>query len=42
MDSEKTVHQYGDLEQSLKIEGDIPNLVLSVPEQTKEHAAASQ
>lgn len=32
MTSEKTLHQYGDLEQSIKIEGDIPNLVLSVPE----------
>jgi hypothetical protein len=40
MDSEKTVHQYGDLEQSLKIEGDIPNLVLSVPEETKQHASS--
>jgi hypothetical protein len=40
MDSEKTVHQYGDLEQSLKIEGDIPNLVLSVPEATKQHASS--
>jgi hypothetical protein len=37
--SEKITHQYGDLEQSLKIEGDIPNLVLSVPEQTKQHAS---
>ncbi|MES2392087.1 MAG: carboxypeptidase-like regulatory domain-containing protein [Acidobacteriota bacterium] len=37
--SEKTVHQYGDLEQSLKVEGDIPNLVLAVPEQTKQHAS---
>jgi hypothetical protein len=37
--SEKTLHQYGDLEQSIKIEGDIPNLVLAVPEQTKQRAA---
>jgi hypothetical protein len=37
--SEKIAHRYGDLEQPLKIEGDIPNLVLSVPEQTKQHAS---
>jgi Carboxypeptidase regulatory-like domain len=37
--SEKIAHQYGDLEQPLKVEGDIPNLVLSVPEQTKQHAS---
>ena len=35
----KTIHQYSDLEQPIKIEGDIPNLVLAVPEQTKQHAA---
>jgi Carboxypeptidase regulatory-like domain len=35
----KTIHQYGDLEQTIKVEGDIPNLVLAVPEQTKQHAA---
>ena len=39
MADEKTLHQYGDLEQTLKVEGDIPNLVLAVPEQTKQHAA---
>jgi hypothetical protein len=39
---QKTLHQYGDLEQTIKIEGDIPNLVLSVPEQMKDHAAALQ
>jgi hypothetical protein len=37
--SEKIAHRYGDLEQPLKIEGNIPNLVLSVPEQTKQHAS---
>ena len=37
--SEKIAHRYGDLEQPLKVEGDIPNLVLSVPEQTKQHAS---
>jgi hypothetical protein len=40
MDSERTLHQYGDLEQPIKVEGDIPNLVLAVPEQTKQHAAS--
>ena len=30
--SEITVHQYGELEQTIKVEGDIPNLVLAVPE----------
>jgi hypothetical protein len=39
--SEKTLHHYGDLEQTLKVEGDIPNLVLAVPEQAKQ-AVASQ
>jgi hypothetical protein len=42
MASEKTLHQYGDLEQTIKVEGDISNLVPAVPEQTKQHAAASQ
>jgi hypothetical protein len=37
--SEKIAHQYGDLEQPLKVESDIPNLVLSVQEQTKQHAS---
>jgi hypothetical protein len=37
--SEKITHQYGDLEQTIKIEGDIPNLVLAVPEQTKQRAS---
>jgi hypothetical protein len=37
--SEITVANYGDLEQPIKVEGDIPNLVLAVPEQTKQHAA---
>jgi hypothetical protein len=35
--SEKVTHQYGGLEQPLKVEADIPNLVLSVPEETKQH-----
>ncbi|HEX6494312.1 MAG TPA: carboxypeptidase-like regulatory domain-containing protein [Acidobacteriaceae bacterium] len=39
---EKTLHQYGDLEQPIKVEGDIPNLVLAVPEQKSSAAAASQ
>ncbi|MDQ1451086.1 MAG: hypothetical protein QOK38_952 [Acidobacteriaceae bacterium] len=38
--SEKTLHQYGELEQTIKVEGDIPNLVLAVPEQAKQHAAS--
>jgi hypothetical protein len=37
--SEKVTHQYGGLEQPLKVEADIPNLVLSVPEETKQHAS---
>jgi hypothetical protein len=37
--SDKILHQFGDLEQLIKVEGDIPNLVLAVPEQTKQHAA---
>jgi hypothetical protein len=37
----KTIHQYGKLEQLIKIEGDIPNFVLAVPE-PKIQAAASQ
>lgn len=37
--NEKTLHEYGDLEQPIKIEGDIPNLVLAVPEQTKQHTS---
>jgi hypothetical protein len=38
MTSEKILHQYGDLEQAIKIEGDIPNLVLSVQERKSEGA----
>jgi hypothetical protein len=38
--SDKTIHQYGDLEQTLKVEGDIPNLVLAVPEQAAQHATS--
>ena len=40
MDRDRTVHQYADLKQPLKIEGDIPNLVLAVAEQAKPHAAS--
>ncbi len=40
--NEKTLHQYGDLEQTLKVEGDIPNLVLAVPESKRKQHAASQ
>jgi hypothetical protein len=40
MADEKTLHQYGDLEQPIKVEGDIPNLVLAVPEPAKQHAAS--
>lgn len=36
----KIIHQYGNLEQPIKVEGDIPNLVLAVPEQAKQHAAS--
>jgi hypothetical protein len=39
--NEKTLHQYSDLEQTLKVEGDIPSLVLTVTEQTK-HTAGSK
>jgi hypothetical protein len=39
---EKTIHQYGDLEQTIKVEGDIPNLVLAVPEVKSRTATASQ
>ncbi|HEV3150798.1 MAG TPA: hypothetical protein VGY94_07575, partial [Acidobacteriaceae bacterium] len=34
--NEKTLHQYGDLEQSIKVEGDIPNLVLTVPQRSQD------
>jgi hypothetical protein len=37
--NEKITHQYGDLQQAIKVESDIPNLVLSVPEQTEQHAS---
>jgi hypothetical protein len=35
----KIIHQYGNLEQPIKVEGDL-NLVLAVPEQAKQHAAS--
>jgi hypothetical protein len=35
----KTIHQYGKLEQPIKVEGDIPNLVLSVPDKTASQPA---
>ena len=38
--NEKTLHQYGNLEQSIKVEGDIPNFVLAVPEQTKQQTVS--
>jgi hypothetical protein len=39
----KIIHKYGDLEQPIKVEGDIPNLVLAVPEPKKQPAqSASQ
>jgi hypothetical protein len=40
--SEKTLRQYSDLDQTLKIEGDIPSLVLTVTEKSKQRAAGSQ
>jgi Carboxypeptidase regulatory-like domain len=40
VNNEKTIHQYGDLEQPIKVEGDVPNLVLSVPEQQKQTASS--
>ena len=40
MDRERKVRQYADLEQPLKIDGDIPNLVLAVTEQKKQSAAS--
>jgi hypothetical protein len=39
---ERTLHQYSDLEQTLKVEGDIPSLVLTVTEKSKQHAAGYQ
>jgi hypothetical protein len=38
--NEKILHQYSDLEQTFKVEGDMSNLALSVPEETAQHAAA--
>jgi hypothetical protein len=40
--NEKTLHQYGDLEQTIKVEGDIPSLVLTVPQRPQDHPAATQ
>jgi hypothetical protein len=40
--NEKTLHQYGDLEQSIKVEGDIPSLVLTVSQRPQDHPAAAQ
>jgi hypothetical protein len=40
--NEKTLHQYGDLEQSIKVEGDIPNLVLTVSQRPQDHPTAAQ
>jgi hypothetical protein len=39
---DNTVHQYSDLEQTLKVESDIPSLVLTVSAQRKDHTAAAQ
>jgi hypothetical protein len=40
--NEKIIHSYSyDLEQTIKVEGDMPNLVLAVPE-PQNLAAASQ
>ena len=39
--NEKIIHSYDDLEQTIKVEGDMPNLVLAVPE-PQNLAAASQ
>jgi hypothetical protein len=36
---DNTLHQYDNLEQSLKVEGDIPTLVLTVAQQSKQHAS---
>jgi hypothetical protein len=40
--SEKITSRYGDLEQPLKIEGDLPNLALALPEVKQPAAPASQ
>jgi hypothetical protein len=39
---DKITDRYGDLEQPLKIESDVPNLVLAVPEMKQSPAPASQ
>ncbi len=39
---DKITDRYGDLEQPLKIESDVPNLVLAVPEMKQSSAPASQ
>jgi hypothetical protein len=36
---DNTLHQYDSLEQTLKVEGDIPNLVLTVAQQSKQRAS---
>jgi hypothetical protein len=38
---DKTTYRYGDLEQSLKIESDVPNLALAVPEMKQAVARTS-
>jgi hypothetical protein len=40
--NEKTLHLYSDLEQTLKVEGDIPSLVLTVTEKSRQRASRSQ
>lgn len=39
VNNEKTIHRYGDLEQTIKVEGDVLNLALSVPEEGKQTAS---
>jgi hypothetical protein len=40
--SDKTTYRYGDLEQPLKVESDVPNLALAVPETKQSAARTSQ
>jgi hypothetical protein len=39
--NEKTIHSYRGLEQTIKVEGDMPNLVLAVPEPKNSAASAA-
>ncbi len=38
--NEKIIHSYDDLEQTIEVEGDMPNLVLAVPKLKKQAAAS--